>query len=150
MRHKKNTKKFKRTEEERKRLWIDLTSALIKEGQITTFNTRAKWFTPKFERLVTLCKRAGNNEVSALRAVRPYLKEDLAKKLYRDITPKLKDRNGGYTRILKIGKDFESHDKSIVSIVVYKIETAPAQEPKKETIKAEKVEEVKEIIKEEK
>jgi len=117
MRHLKKTKKFKRTPEERKRLWIDLSSALIKYGQITTFTARAKWFSPKFERLVTLVKRAKGDKKLAYTKVRPFLLEDVARTLVEDIVPKLENREGGYTRILKYNKPFSMHDRSIVSIV---------------------------------
>jgi large subunit ribosomal protein L17 len=117
MNHKKNTSKFKRTTEERKRLWIDLASALIINGQITTFTARAKWFSPKFQRLVTLVKRSGEDKQLAYRKVRPYLSEPVAKKLIEEVTPKLKDRNGGYVSILKYSQPFNEHDKSIVTIV---------------------------------
>jgi large subunit ribosomal protein L17 len=116
MRHQKNTKKFKRTPEERKRLWIDLSRGLIENGSIVTFTARAKWFRPKFERLVTLVKRAGDNEALAIRRVRPYFSEAISKKLVRDIVPKLKDRNGGYSKLYKVDKDFNTLDKSIVII----------------------------------
>jgi len=117
MRHLKNTKKFKRTPQERKRLWIDLSLALINYGQITTFTARAKWFVPKFERLVTLVKRSGDDAKLAYTKVRPFLHEKEARKLIEEIVPTLKERNGGYTRILKYSKPFSVHDKSIVSIV---------------------------------
>ncbi len=116
MRHQKNTKKFKRTPEERKRLWIDLSRGLIENGKIVTFTARAKWFRPKFERLVTLVKKAGDDKVLALRRVRPYFPEVVAKKLVEEVVPKLKDRSGGYTRQYKIDKDFNTHDKSVVLI----------------------------------
>lgn len=116
MRHQRNTKKFKRTPEERKRLWIDLSRGLIENGQIVTFTARAKWFRPKFERLVTLVKRAGEDKVLAIRRVRPHLPETVAKKFVEEVVPKLKDRNGGYTRMYKVDKDFSTHDKSVVLI----------------------------------
>jgi len=116
MRHLKTTKKFKRTTEERKRLWIDLSSALIKYGQITTFTARAKWFSPKFERLVTLVKRAEDDKKLAYTKVRPFLREEVARKLIEEVVPTLKERQGGYTRILKYNKPFTVHDKSIVTI----------------------------------
>jgi large subunit ribosomal protein L17 len=116
MRHKKNTQKFRRTEEERRRLWIDLVSGLIKSGKIETFSTRAKWFSMRFERLVTLTKRAGEDKNLAFRRLRPYLSEVDSRKMIDEIVPKLKERQGGYTRILKLDKDFNTLDKSIVLI----------------------------------
>ncbi len=117
MRHKKNTKKFKRTEEERRRLWTDLSSGLIKSGKIETFTARAKWFRPKFERLVTLVKKAGEDKNLAFRRLRPYLSETDSRKLIEVIAPKFTERNGGYTRIYKLDQDFSTHDKSLVLIV---------------------------------
>lgn len=116
MRHLKTTKKFKRTTEERKRLWTDLASALIKHGKIVTFTTRAKWFRPKFERMVTWCKDAGEDQVLAYRRLRPYLSEVDSRKLITEIVPKLKDRQGGYTRQYKLSENFDTQDKSIVLI----------------------------------
>jgi large subunit ribosomal protein L17 len=117
MRHQKNTKKLHRTEEERVRLKKDLAIALIKHGQITTYTVRAKWFTTFFERLVTLVKRAGEDMTLAMRRLRPYMDEKTAKQMYEKVVPKLKDRKGGYTRILKYQDKFSNHDKSIVTIV---------------------------------
>ena len=116
MRHLKNTKKFKRTEEERRRLWIDLSSALIKSGKITTFTARAKWFRPKFERMVTWVKRAGEDKQLAYRRLRPFLSETDSKKLIEEITPKFLTRPGGYTVQLKLAEDFGTQDKSVVML----------------------------------
>lgn len=116
MRHKKSTKKFKRTTEERRRLLLDLCNALVEHGQITTYTTRGKWFRSQFERLVTYCKRAGDNEVLALRNLRPYLTEANAKKMYREIAPKMAGRDGGYTRMFALHQEFSTHDKSVIMI----------------------------------
>ena len=115
MRHKKNTQKFKRTEEERKRLWIDLVRGLIQSGKVVTFTTRAKWFRPRFERLVTRVKRAGEDKVQALRVLTPYLSEKDAKKMVDEIVPKFQERSGGYTRQYRLSSDFNSQqDQSVV------------------------------------
>jgi large subunit ribosomal protein L17 len=116
MRHQKKSQKFHRTEEERKRLWIDLSSALIKNGQITTFSTRAKWFRSRFERLVTLVKRAGDDIQLAYRKVRQFLHEEDARKLVEEIVPKMKDRTGGYTQVYKLSNPFSDKDMSLVRI----------------------------------
>jgi large subunit ribosomal protein L17 len=117
MRHLKSTKKLKRTEEERRRLKIDLATALIENRQIITFTTRAKWFRPFFDRLVTYVKRSEGDTQLAYKRLRPYLKEQTARKLIEKIVPKLKDRNGGYTSILKLQDQYSTHDKSVVTIV---------------------------------
>ena len=116
MRHLKKTKKFKRTEEERKRLWVDLCRALIQNGKIVTFTARAKWFRPKFERMVTWCKNAGTDTQLAYRRLRPYLPEADARKMIEEVVPKFTNRNGGYTSQIKISQDFSTHDKSVVML----------------------------------
>ncbi len=117
MRHQQNTKKFKRTTEERKRLKLDLARSLIKAGQITTFLARAKWFTPFFERLVTLVKRANGDNKLAFHKVRPFLDEATARILIETVVPKLANKTSGYARILKYQEKFGLHDKAIVTIV---------------------------------
>jgi large subunit ribosomal protein L17 len=117
MRHLKKTKKLKRTTEERRKLFVDLSRGLIRSGQIVTFTTRAKWFRPQFERLITLIKTAGDDKVLAMRRMRKYFSEEDSKKIVNEIAPTMKDRNGGYTRIIKIKEDFSTHDKSLVALV---------------------------------
>jgi large subunit ribosomal protein L17 len=117
MRHLKKTKKFKRTEEERRRLWTDLCSALIKSEKIVTYTARAKWFRPKFERMITWCKTAGDDVQLAYRRLRPYLSESDSRKMIEQIAPRFKTRTGGYTSLLKLDADFNTQDKSIVMIV---------------------------------
>jgi ribosomal protein L17 len=116
MRHRKLSKKFHRTEEERKRLWIDLSTGLIKNGQIVTYSARAKWFRSKFERLVTLVKRSGEDTQLAYKKVRPFLHEVDAKKLIEVITPTMKDRVGGYTQVYKLSAVFSDKEKSLVRL----------------------------------
>lgn len=116
MRHLKTKKKFKRTEEERNRLWRDLATALINNGTILTFTARAKWFRPKFDRLVTLVKSANGNKQLAFTKVRPFLSEKVARKLIEEIVPAMDKRSGGYTIQVKVFQEFSSHDKSIVKL----------------------------------
>jgi large subunit ribosomal protein L17 len=116
MRHQKKSQKFHRTEEARKRLWIDLSSGLIKNGQVITFSARAKWFRSKFERLITLVKRSNGDKKLAFNKVRPFLQEEVARKLIEEIAPKYEDRTGGYTQVFKIGLEFTDLDKSLVRL----------------------------------
>ncbi len=115
MRHLKKTKKFKRTTEERKRLKIDLCSALIKEKKITTFETRAKWFRSHMERLITLVKRANGDKKLAFTKVRPLLSEEVARILIEEVVPKMEGRNGGYTTIYKLQNDFGGENRCLVT-----------------------------------
>lgn len=118
MRHLKKTKKFKRTEEERRRLWTDLSRGLIINEKIVTFTARAKWFRPKFEKVTTLIINAGKDTQLAFRIARQYFDEATARKLITDLAPKLHSRKGGYTSQIKLHSDFSSHDKSLVRLLL--------------------------------
>ena len=120
MRHLKRTKKFKRTTEDRKRLWTDLTAGLIQSGQIITFTTRAKWFRPKFDRVITSCKKAGENKALAFKYLRKNLSEAVSRKMLEEVLPKLQSRNSGYTSQHKLADNFTTQDQSVVQIVVDK------------------------------
>lgn len=76
-------------------------SSLIKNGKITTTVTRAKETRRMAEKMITLAKKG---DLASKRAVSSYIYDnDAAKKLVEEVAPKYADRNGGYTRILKLG-----------------------------------------------
>jgi large subunit ribosomal protein L17 len=78
-----------------------MTTALLEEGQITTTFTRAKEVAPLAEKMITLAKQ---NDLAAYRQALSFItKEDVAKNLFDKLGPKYADRNGGYTRVVKIG-----------------------------------------------
>ena len=78
-----------------------MTTALLEEGQITTTYARAKEVAPMAEKMITLAKK---NDLAAYRQALSFItKEDVAKNLFDKLGPKYADRNGGYTRIVKIG-----------------------------------------------
>ena len=78
-----------------------LTEALIREGKIRTTEARAKAVRPLAERMVTFAKRG---DVAARRHVlRTVRDRELVHKLFAEIAPQYAERNGGYTRIVKIG-----------------------------------------------
>lgn len=79
----------------------NIVTDLFREGRITTTDCRAKEARREAEKLITLAKRG---DLHARRQVMAYLyDETVAKKLFDEIAPKYADRNGGYTRILKLG-----------------------------------------------
>ena len=78
-----------------------MTTYLLENGQIKTTVSRAKEVAPIAEKMITLAKNA--NLANYRRALSWLTKEDVAKKLFDEISPKYADRNGGYTRIIKIG-----------------------------------------------
>ena len=115
MRHNNRGRKFHRTAEHRKAMFMNLAGALIKHEQITTTLPKAKDLRPIVEKLVTLGKRGD------LHARRQAIAEmrDLAmvKKLFDVLGPRYKDRNGGYTRVLKAG--FRYGDSAPVAVIEF-------------------------------
>src|SRR3989344_273970 len=95
-------RKFGRTTDIRSALMRSLAFSLIKKGSITTTEAKAKSLRPFVERLVTVGKK---QNLTARRALlsRLYNNQEIVDKVLKDIAPKYASRNGGYTRILKLG-----------------------------------------------
>ena len=93
-------KKFGRPSAQRKALLKSLATALILNGRIKTTEVKAKSLRPEFEKLIT---KAKTNTVHSKRLVSGLLHKDVAKKLFTEIAPRYASRNGGYTRIIKLG-----------------------------------------------
>lgn len=101
MRHRRNTTKLKRTASHRRSLLANLAGSLIEHGRIKTTLGKAKALRPVAEKLVTLAKK---DDLHARRQAIAFLYEkDLVKKLFAEVGPAAKDRQGGYTRITKLG-----------------------------------------------
>lgn len=74
---------------------------LLDKGRMETTITRAKEIGPMTEKMITLGK---NKSLASYRQALSFItREDVAKKLFDDIAPKYSERNGGYTRITRIG-----------------------------------------------
>ncbi|MGI6733727.1 MAG: 50S ribosomal protein L17 [Anaerovoracaceae bacterium] len=94
-------RKLGRPTAHRKLMLRNLVTDLLREGRITTTDTRAKEARKIAEKMITLGKRG---DLHARRqALAVIFDEDVVKKLFDEIAPKYADRNGGYTRILKLG-----------------------------------------------
>ncbi len=94
-------RKLGRTSDQRRAMLRAMTTYLLENGQIKTTYARAKEVAPIAEKMITLAKK---NDLAAYRQALSYLtKEDVANKLFHEIGPKYADRNGGYTRVLKMG-----------------------------------------------
>ena len=95
-----NRKLGKRTDQ-RMAMLRAMVTYLLENGQIKTTITRAKEVAPLAEKMITLAKQ---NDLAAYRQARGFVtKEDVAKKLFDETAPKYAERNGGYTRITRIG-----------------------------------------------
>ena len=77
-----------------------MVTYLLENGQIKTTVTRAKEVAPVAEKMITLAKK---NDLASYRQALGFItKEDVAKKLFQELGPKYAERNGGYTRIVRI------------------------------------------------
>jgi len=97
----KGYKKLSRDPAHRKSMLRNLVTDLFREGRITTTDMRAKEAGRQAEKMITIAKKGS---LHARRQVLAYLyDEDVVTKLFEEIAPGYDDRNGGYTRILKLG-----------------------------------------------
>jgi len=117
MRHGNQNRKFGRSSDQREALMRGLAIALIEEGKIKTTEAKAKELSAFAERLVTYGKA---NTVAARRKAASVLGEPKAatiKKLFEEIAPNYKDRNGGYTRIIKMGRTLAGRNEAVIEYV---------------------------------
>lgn len=100
MRKQKKGRKFHRKRDQRKALLKSLAEALVSKEKIKTTLARAKELSGFVEKLIT---RAKKEDLSARRQIAAVLTPKTAKKLVDELAPRYKKRQGGYTRILKLG-----------------------------------------------
>ncbi len=95
------TRKLGRASDHRKAMLRGMVTYLLEKGSIETTVTRAKEVRSMAEKMITLGKE---NTLHNKRQALAYItKEDVVKKLFDEISPKYKDVNGGYCRIIKTG-----------------------------------------------
>lgn len=101
MRHQRHGKKLGRDSAHRKALYSNLAGALIEHGRIKTTVTKAKAVKPIAEKMITLGRRG---DIHARRQAVAFLRsKDVVHKLFTEVAPRLGDRPGGYSRIVKLG-----------------------------------------------
>ena len=94
-------RKLGRTSDQRKAMLRAMVTYLLENGKIETTVTRAKEVAAMAEKMITIGK---TGDLHSKRQILAYVtKEDVAKKLVDEIAPKYADRNGGYTKIIKVG-----------------------------------------------
>ena len=110
------TRKLGRSSDHRKAMLRAMVTYLFENGKIETTVTRAKEVRSMAEKMVTLGKK---EELHAKRQVYSYItKETVAKKVIDEYGPKYADRNGGYTRIVKIGpRRGDAAEMAIIQLV---------------------------------
>ena len=104
MRHGNAHRKLNRTAEHRRAMFANMCVALIKHEQITTTLPKAKELRPIVEKLVTLGKRGGLH--ARRQAIAQIRDVGMVRKLFDVLGPRYKERQGGYTRIMKAGFRF--------------------------------------------
>jgi large subunit ribosomal protein L17 len=105
MRHLKAGRKLNRTSSHRKALFRNLAAALLQHESIRTTNPKALELRRVADRLISLAKRNGADNSHAMRLAFAYLRDkEVVKKLFTDIGGRYAEINGGYTRVLKIGR----------------------------------------------
>jgi len=101
MRHRSKTVKLKRNAAHRRSLLANLACSLIQHGRIKTTLGKAKALRPVAEKLVTLAKR---DDLHSRRLAIAFLhQKETVQKLFSEVAPAAKDRQGGYIRITKLG-----------------------------------------------
>ena len=113
MRHKVGHRKLQRSSGHRTALLRNLAASLIKHEQILTGTAKAKELRPYVEKLITLAKRGG---LSNRRLAHSRLQDDSQLvKLFEVLAERYKNRDGGYTRVIKAG--FRASDAAPVAII---------------------------------
>lgn len=113
MRHRRKGRKFSRSVSHRKAMLSGLAQRLFAEDRIVTTLAKAKELRPYAEKLIT---RAKKGDLHSRREVLKKLKQrEVVDRLFNDVAPSFADRNGGYTRIVKLG--FRKSDAADIALI---------------------------------
>ncbi len=113
MRHKVSKRKLNRTSSHRKALLANMAVALIKHEQVKTTLPKAKELAPYVEKLITLGKKGDLNARRRLYSIIP--EKRWGAKVFDTLAERYKERNGGYTRIMKAG--FRYGDSAPMAVI---------------------------------
>ncbi|MBM3880998.1 MAG: 50S ribosomal protein L17 [Verrucomicrobia bacterium] len=124
MRHRKRTAKLGRTGEHRNRMLANLVCSLIRHRRVTTTLAKAKAARSVAEKIMTLAK-SGTLHHRRLAAARLFQDEDAVRVLFNELAPTHRERNGGYTRVVKLQQ--RQGDAAAVAILEWVEPAAQAQ-----------------------
>lgn len=128
MRHKKLGRRFSRDSAHRQAMFSNMAASLLRHEQIVTTLPKAKDLKRVVEKYITLGKRG---DLNSRRLAASRLGDDeMVKKLFDVIAPRYKDRNGGYTRVLKAGFRYGDSAPRAVIELVDRDESAKGKEDK--------------------
>ena len=110
------TRKLGRSSDHRKAMLRAMVTYLLEKGKIETTVTRAKEVRSMAEKMITTAKQ---DNLHSKRQVYSFIKkESVAKKVFDEIAPNYKEKNGGYTRIVKIGpRRGDAAEMAIIELV---------------------------------
>ena len=118
MRHLVKGRKLNRTSSHRKSLMSNMSCSLIKHKRIVTTEQKAKELRSFIERLVTYAKKDSlHGRRLIMSKIKGKLKKEVSNILIHEIAPNYSDRNGGYTRIIKLNN--RKNDNANMSIIEF-------------------------------
>jgi len=126
MKHNIKNRKLNKTSSHRKAMFMNMSNSLIKHEQITTTLPKAKELKRFVEKIITLGKK-GNLE-SRRKAISILQDQKMAKKIFDVLAVRYKERNGGYTRIIKLGNRFGDNAPTAVIEFVDRDEDAKGKD----------------------
>ena len=137
MNHKMGFNPLSRTSAHRRAMSRNMVTSLFRYERITTTKAKALEVRKAAEKLIT---RSKVDSVHNRRQVARFIQDEIVlAKLFTEIGPRMKDRNGGYTRVLKLGfRQGDAADMVILELVDYKLDTA--EKADKKATKAKKSE----------
>src|ERR671937_302578 len=137
MRHRNAHRKLSRNTSHRRALLRNLVTDFLDHGRLMTTLPKAKEIRPLAEKMITLGKR---DSLHARRQLQAFLlREAVAKKVFETIAPRFADRNGGYTRIIKLGnRKGDGADLAIIELLGSELEVKKAERAAKEKEKQAK------------
>ena len=135
MNHRNGFNPLSRTTAHRRAMSRNMVTSLFRYERITTTKAKALEVRRSAEKLIT---RAKVDSVHNRREVAKYIQDEkILNKLFTEIAPRMKERNGGYTRVLKLGyRQGDAADVVILELVDYKLDNESSEEKPAKTTKA--------------
>ncbi|MBU3978309.1 50S ribosomal protein L17 [Patescibacteria group bacterium] len=129
-------RQLKRTRNERKALFKSLLTSLVLYERIQTTEAKAKAIKGDADKLITKAKKGG---LHAYRLLEPDLATIAVKKLLSTIAPRFTNRQGGYTRIIRVGRRLKDNAPQVILEWTEKALIVPAIQEKQEIKKRDKI-----------
>ncbi len=135
MRHNKAGRRLGRTTSHRIAMFRNMVTSFLSHEKITTTDAKAKELRSIAEKMITFGKRG---DLHAMRQAASYIRDKkIVTKLFTTIAPRYKERNGGYTRIIKLGiRPGDTAPLSRIELVEELVEQKPEKKPAKKSAAA--------------